>query len=110
MIQAVLLRSSLPTLTALGLFWWLVVPELRIEQRYLPPLAAVSSTIMALSAVGNRKVCVTPWRWTSSKAVCGEKRPLCATIGRPKYSVGSRASISPPVQAQSAGDQNTASL
>jgi NitT/TauT family transport system permease protein len=41
MIQAVLLRSSLPTLTALGLFWWLVVPELRIEPRYLPPLAAV---------------------------------------------------------------------
>ncbi len=30
-------------------------------------------------------------------------------ISRPKYSVGNRASISPPVHAQSAGDQKTAS-
>ena len=28
-------------------------------------------------------------------------------MGRPKYKVGSNASISPPVQAQSAGDQKT---
>src|SRR6266851_2924175 len=28
-------------------------------------------------------------------------------MGKPKYNVGSNASISPPVQAQSAGDQNT---
>ena len=39
----------------------------------------------------------------------GEKRPLKATMGRPKYSVGSSASIRPPVHAQSAGDQNTSS-
>ncbi|MCY1380815.1 hypothetical protein D9M69_686700 [compost metagenome] len=63
---------------------------------------------MALSAVGNRKVCVTPWRSISSNAACGLKRPLKATMGRPKYSEGSSASIRPPVQAQSAGDQNTA--
>jgi hypothetical protein len=31
-------------------------------------------------------------------------------MGRPKYSVGSKASMRPPVQAQSAGDQNTASF
>ncbi|MCY1550516.1 hypothetical protein D9M68_867780 [compost metagenome] len=64
--------------------------------------------IMALSAVGNRKLCVTPWRSINSNAVCGPKRPLNATMGRPKYSVGSSASMRPPVQAQSAGDQNTA--
>ena len=33
--------------------------------------------------------------------------PGSATISRPKYSVGSSASISPPVHAQSAGLQNT---
>ena len=31
-------------------------------------------------------------------------------MGRPKYSVGSSASIKPPVQAQSAGLQKTSSL
>ena len=30
-------------------------------------------------------------------------------MGRPKYSDGNNASINPPVQAQSAGDQNTLS-
>jgi len=64
---------------------------------------------MALSAVGNRKLCVTPWRCIRSKADSGAKRPFQATIGRPKYRLGSSASIRPPVQAQSAGDQNTAS-
>ena len=63
---------------------------------------------MALSAVGNKNVCVTPWEAISSKASSGLKRPLYATMGRPKYKVGSNASISPPVQAQSAGDQKTA--
>ena len=62
---------------------------------------------MALSAVGNRKVCVTACCCISVKASSGLKRPLYATMGRPKYSVGSKASINPPVQAQSAGDQKT---
>ena len=30
-------------------------------------------------------------------------------MGRPKYRLGNNASMRPPVQAQSAGDQNTAS-
>jgi hypothetical protein len=64
---------------------------------------------MALRAVGNKKVCVTPCSAIRLKASSGLKRPLKATMGRPKYRLGSRASIKPPVQAQSAGDQNTAS-
>src|SRR5574343_302251 len=63
---------------------------------------------MALSAVGNKKVWVTPCVCKISKAASGEKRPLKATMGRPKYRLGKSASIRPPVQAQSAGDQNTA--
>ena len=63
---------------------------------------------MALSAVGNKNVCVTAWLCMISKAASGENRPLKATMGRPKYRLGSKASINPPVQAQSAGDQNTA--
>ena len=70
---------------------------------------AGTAFIMAFSAVGNRKVCVTRWRCISSNARSGEKRPWKATMGRPKYSVGSSASISPPVQAQSAGLQKTSS-
>ena len=35
---------------------------------------------------------------------------MYATIGRPKYSDGNSASMRPPVHAQSAGLQNTASL
>ena len=46
----------------------------------------------------------------SEKANSGLKRPRQATMGRPKYKVGIRASSKPPVQAQSAGDQNTAAL
>ena len=65
---------------------------------------------MALSAVGNKKVWVTRCCCKSVNASSGLKRPDQATMGRPKYSVGSKASISPPVQAQSAGDQNTAWL
>ena len=65
---------------------------------------------MALSAVGNRKLCVTRWRERISNASRGSKRPLKATMGRPKYNEGSSASISPPVHAQSAGLQNTARL
>ena len=64
--------------------------------------------IMALMAVGNKKVWVTPHRPISCNAPCGSKRPAWATMVQPKYSVGSSASIRPPVQAQSAGDQNTA--
>ena len=63
---------------------------------------------MALSAVGTKKVCVTPQSLISEKAASGLKRPSKATISRPKYKVGSKASISPPVQAQSAGLQKTA--
>ncbi len=65
---------------------------------------------MALSAVGNRKLCVTPCCCISPNAVSGLKRPLYATMGRPKYRLGSSASIRPPVQAQSAGDQKMAWL
>ena len=65
---------------------------------------------MALSAVGNKKLCVTRWRERISNASCASKRPLYATIGRPKYSVGSNASIKPPVHAQSAGLQKMARL
>lgn len=36
-----LLRSPLPMLIVLALAWWLVVPALKIEARYLPPLGAV---------------------------------------------------------------------
>jgi hypothetical protein len=39
----------------------------------------------------------------------GVKRPWLGDDRRPKYSVGSSASIRPPVQAQSAGLQNTSS-
>ena len=63
---------------------------------------------MALSAVGKMKVWVTRWVCSSSKVASGLNLPLNATISRPKYSVGSKASISPPVHAQSAGLQNTA--
>ncbi|OQB99007.1 MAG: hypothetical protein BWX79_03240 [Alphaproteobacteria bacterium ADurb.Bin100] len=63
---------------------------------------------MALSAVGKRKLWVTPCCCISENANSGLKRPLYATMGRPKYRLGSSASIRPPVQAQSAGDQNTA--
>ena len=65
---------------------------------------------MAFKAVGNKKVCVTPCCCIRVKASSGLKRPFHATMGRPKYKVGNKASIKPPVQAQSAGDQNTASL
>ncbi len=41
------------------------------------------------------------------KRTRGHKAALVATMRRPKYSVGSNASIRPPVQAQSAGLQNT---
>ena len=64
--------------------------------------------IIALSAVGNRKV----WSRRSAGAARTHVRRVEAAAGsrrsgQPKYSVGSSASISPPVQAQSAGDQNT---
>jgi NitT/TauT family transport system permease protein len=35
------LQSPLPALILLALLWWLAVPALRIQPRYLPPLASV---------------------------------------------------------------------
>ena len=70
---------------------------------------AGTAFIIAFRAVGNRKLCVTRWRCMSSNAFSGSKRARPATMGRPKYRVGSKASIRPPVHAQSAGLQNTAS-
>jgi NitT/TauT family transport system permease protein len=35
------LRSPLPGLTLIALIWWFAVPALKVEPRYLPPLAAV---------------------------------------------------------------------
>src|SRR6056300_775523 len=64
---------------------------------------------MAFRAVGNKKLCVTRCLCINAKAVSGEKRPAKATIGRPNTKQGSKASINPPVQAQSAGLQNTVS-
>ena len=50
----------------------------------------------------------TPASAITRAASSGSKRPRGpATIGRPRYSVGMSASISPPIQAQSAGVQKT---
>ena len=50
----------------------------------------------------------TPVSTITLAASSGSKRPRGpATIGRPRYSDGTSASISPPIQAQSAGVQKT---
>jgi NitT/TauT family transport system permease protein len=36
-----ILRSPLPGLALIALVWWFAVPALKVEPRYLPPLAAV---------------------------------------------------------------------
>ena len=64
---------------------------------------------MALSAVGNKNLQVTACDAIKVKARTELERPAQATMGRPKYSVGSRSCISPAVQARSAELQNTAS-
>jgi NitT/TauT family transport system permease protein len=41
MTPKVLLRSPVPMLVVLALAWWFLAPALKVEPRYLPPLAAV---------------------------------------------------------------------
>ncbi|WP_407051601.1 ABC transporter permease [Methyloraptor flagellatus] len=48
MIRDALLRSPLPMLVIVGLSWWLLVPALKVEPRYLPPLAAVIADIRSV--------------------------------------------------------------
>ena len=65
---------------------------------------------MAFKAVGNKNVCVTRCCCINENARSAEKRPGQATMGLPKYKLGNKASIKPPVQVQSAGDHMTALL
>ena len=65
---------------------------------------------MAFKAVGNKNVWVTRCCCIKPNAKSAEKRPAHATMGRPKYKLGNKASIRPPVQVQSAGDHITAWL
>lgn len=41
MTRDAFLRSPVPVLIVLALVWWFLVPVLKVEPRYLPPLAAV---------------------------------------------------------------------
>ncbi|MCY1368256.1 hypothetical protein D9M68_861120 [compost metagenome] len=56
------------------------------------------------SAVGGRKVCVTPWRAISSRALTPSNfSKRRASTGTPWCQAGSKTSSNPPIQAQSAG-------
>src|SRR5581483_6256384 len=65
-----------------------------------------TSFIIIFNPVGKINALRMPYFSSNAKLRSGSKRPRNARIGIPKYQVGKRASNSPPVHAQSAGDQN----